>query len=115
MPFWMFWSGAENSSSASPLITIQEAAMKRKVIVAKEQNGAAGALERCRALAEQIRAEVREKEPEGLDTYALAEFLVALQRAASVVLDGAATSTVAAAPSANPPPPPAEPPAPAGS
>ena len=62
--------------------------MKRKEIIAKEQNGAAGALERCRALAEQIRAEVREKEPEGLDTKALAEFLVALQRAASVVLDG---------------------------
>ena len=42
--------------------------MKRKVIVAMEQNGAAGALERCRLLAEQIRAEVREKKPEGLDT-----------------------------------------------
>jgi hypothetical protein len=59
--------------------------LKRKEIIAKEQNGAAGALEKCRALAEQIRAEVREKAPEGLDTNALAEFLVALQRAASVV------------------------------
>jgi hypothetical protein len=88
---------------------------QRKEIVAKEQDGAAGAFERCRALAEQIRAEVREKEPEGLDTNALAEFLVALQRAASVVVDGAATSTVTAAPSANPPGPPDEPPAPAGS
>ena len=67
--------------------------MKRKEIIAKEQNGAAGALERCRALAEQIRAEVREKEPEGLDTNALAEFLVALQRAASVVLDSATSAT----------------------
>jgi hypothetical protein len=83
---------------------------QRKEIIAREQNGAAGALERCRALAEQIRAEVREKEPDGLDTHALAEFLVALQRAASVVLDGAATSTVTAAPFANPPRPPDEPP-----
>ena len=58
--------------------------MKRKEIIAREQNGAAGALERCRALAEQIRTEVREKEPEGLDAKALAEFLVALQRAASL-------------------------------
>ena len=79
---------------------------QRKEIVAKEQDGAAGALERCRALAEQIRAEVREKEPEGLDTNALAEFLVALQCAASVVLDDAATSTVTAARAANPPRPP---------
>jgi hypothetical protein len=55
--------------------------LKRKEIIAKEQNGAAGALEKCRALP----AEVREKAPEGLDTNALAEFLVALQRAASVV------------------------------
>jgi hypothetical protein len=62
--------------------------LKRKEIVAKEQNGTASALERCRPLAEQIRAEVREKEPEGLDTLALAEFLVALQGAAAVVLDG---------------------------
>jgi hypothetical protein len=85
--------------------------LKRKEIVAREQNGAAGALERCRALAEQIRTEVREK-PEGLDTNALAEFLLALQRAASVVLDGAATSTVTAAPSPNPPPPRAARPAP---
>jgi hypothetical protein len=38
-------------------------------------------------------------EPEGLNTNALAEFLVALQCAASVVLDGAATSIVSAAPS----------------
>jgi len=88
--------------------------LKRKEIVAREQNGAASALERCRVLAEQIRAEVREKEPEGLDTRALAEFLAALQRAASVVLDGAA-STVAAAPSPNPPRPPDEPSAPPGS
>ena len=87
--------------------------MKRKEIIAKEQNGAAGALERCRAIAEQIRTEVREKEPEGLDTHALAEFLVALQRAASV----ATASTVTAAPSPNPPPPPPpdEPPAHPGS
>jgi hypothetical protein len=49
-----------------------------------------------------------------LDTKALAEFLIALQRAASVVLDGA-SSTVTAAPSPNPPPPPDEPPGPAGS
>jgi hypothetical protein len=88
--------------------------LKRKEIIAKEQNGVPGALERCRALAEQIRTEVREKEPEGLDTNALAEFLVALQRAASVVLDGA-SSTVTAVPSANPPPPPAGPREPPGS
>jgi hypothetical protein len=49
-----------------------------------------------------------------LDTKALAEFLIALQHAASVVLDGA-SSTVTAAPSPNPPPPPDEPPGPAGS
>jgi hypothetical protein len=49
-------------------------------------------LERCRVLAEQIRAEVREKQPEGLHTKALAEFLIALERAASVVLDGAGSS-----------------------
>jgi hypothetical protein len=48
-----------------------------------------------------------------LDINALAEFLVALQRAASA-LDGE-TSTVTAAPSPNPPPPPDEPPAPPGS
>jgi len=88
--------------------------MKRKVIFARKRNGAAGALERCRVLAEQICAEVREKEPEGLDTKALAEFLIALQGAASVVLDGA-SSNVTAASTANPPPPPDEPPAPAGS
>jgi hypothetical protein len=83
----------------------KEPPLKRKEIVAKEQNGTASALERCRPLAEQIRAEVREKEPEGLDTLALAEFLVALQGAAAVVLDG---STVTAAPSPNPPPHPDE-------
>jgi hypothetical protein len=88
--------------------------LKRKEIIAREQDGAAGALERCRVLAEQIRAEVRERQPEGLDTKALAEFLIALQRAASVVLDGA-SSTVTGAPSPNPPPPTDEPPAPAGS
>ena len=82
--------------------------MKRKEIIAREQNGAAGAFERCRVLAEQIRAEVREKEPEGLDTKALAEFLVALQSAASIVLDGA-PSPVTEAPAASPPPPPDEP------
>jgi len=53
--------------------------MKRKEIIAREQSGAAGAFERCRVLAEQIRAEVREKKAEDLDTKALAEFLVALQ------------------------------------
>jgi hypothetical protein len=89
--------------------------LRRKEIVAKEQNGVAGALERCRALAEQIRAEVREKEPVGLDTRALAEFLVALQRAASVVLDEALSTVTAAPSSPNPPPPPEEPPEPPGS
>jgi hypothetical protein len=87
--------------------------LKRKEIIAREQDGAAGALERCRVLAERIRAEVREKQPEGLDTKALAEFLIALQRAASVVLDRA-SSSITAAPSVNPPPPP-DPPAPPGS
>jgi hypothetical protein len=82
--------------------------LKRKEIVAREQNGAAGALKRCCVLAEQIRAEVREKEPEGLDTKALAEFLIALQRAASAVLDWE-TSIVTATPSPNPPPPPTSP------
>ena len=77
--------------------------MKRKEIIAREQNGAAGALERCRVLAEQIRAEVREKKAEDLDTKALAEFLVALQCAASVVLDGA-RAPVTEASSPNPPP-----------
>jgi hypothetical protein len=84
-----------------------------------EQNGVAGALERCRVLAEQIRAGVRDKEPEGLDVQALAEFLVALQCAASVVSDLARLENSGKegviAPSPNLPPPPDEPPAPVGS
>jgi hypothetical protein len=97
-------SPSDNSPRRPPL--------KRKEIIAREQNGAAGALERCRVLADQILAEVREKQAEGLDTVALAEFLVALGRAASVLSDRTA-STVRAAP--NPAPPPDEPPAPVGS
>jgi hypothetical protein len=88
--------------------------LKRKEIIAREQDGAAGALERCRVLAEQIRAEVREKQPEGLHTKALAQFLIALERAASVVLDGGRLERRRVALCLSPPPP-DEPPAPPGS
>jgi hypothetical protein len=77
--------------------------MKRKDIVAREQSGVAGALE---VLSEQIRAGV-----------ALAEFLVALPCAASVVSDGAgsANSGQEAVTAPNPPQPLASPQEPQGS
>jgi hypothetical protein len=62
-------------------------AAKNKALGSIEQNGAAAALERCRELAEQICAELRAKKPGRLDTRALAEFQVAIERAASVRLD----------------------------
>jgi hypothetical protein len=77
------------------------AILKRKEIITREQEGAAHALERCRVLVERIHAEVRDKEaPQAMDIEALAEFLVALERAA-LMLAKAVT-----APSPDPPPPP---------
>jgi hypothetical protein len=58
---------------------------KNKALCSIEQNGAAAALERCRELAEQICAELRAKKPGRLDTRALAEFQVAIERAACVL------------------------------
>ena len=62
--------------------------MKKKALRTIEENGLAAALERCRALAERIDAELREKKLERLDTAALAEFQVSLERAASVLRQG---------------------------
>jgi hypothetical protein len=59
--------------------------MKKKALSTIEENGVGAALERCRALAERIAAELREKKPEELDIAALAEFQVSLERAASVL------------------------------
>src|SRR3977135_2289431 len=62
--------------------------MTKRALASIEQSGAAAALERCRALAERIDAELREKKTEHLDTAALAEFQVSLERAASVLRQG---------------------------
>jgi hypothetical protein len=59
--------------------------MTKRALASIEQSGAAAALERCRALAERIDAELREKKPEHLDIAALADFQVSLERAASVL------------------------------
>jgi hypothetical protein len=60
------------------------AAAKSKVLGSIEQNGVAPALERCRELAEEICEKLQTKKASRLDTRALAEFQVALERAASV-------------------------------
>ena len=58
---------------------------KRKALSTIEENGIAAALERCRMLAAQIDAELGEKKPEHVNVASLAEFQVALERAASVL------------------------------
>jgi hypothetical protein len=58
---------------------------KNKALCSIEQNGAAAALERCQRLAEQICAELHAKKPGRLNTRALAEFQVAIERAAWVL------------------------------
>jgi hypothetical protein len=63
------------------------AAAKNKALGSIEQNGAAAALERCRELAQEIFVKLQAKKPGRLDIRALAEFQVALERAASVRLD----------------------------
>jgi hypothetical protein len=63
------------------------AAAKNKALGSIEQQGAAAALERCRELAEEICVKLKAKKPGRLDTRALAEFQVALERAASVRFD----------------------------
>jgi hypothetical protein len=63
------------------------AAAKNKALGSIEQNGAAAASERCRELAQEICVKLQAKTPSRLDTRALAEFQVALERAASVRLD----------------------------
>jgi hypothetical protein len=50
-----------------------------------EQNGVAAAFEKCRELADQIGAELRTRKPGRLNPRALAEFQVAIERAASVL------------------------------
>ena len=59
--------------------------MTKRALASIEQSGAAAALERCRALAERIDAELREKKAEHLDIATLADFQVSLERAASVL------------------------------
>jgi len=61
------------------------ARVKSKALSSIEQNGAAAALERCRELADMISAELRAKKPGYLDTRALAEFQVSIERAAWVL------------------------------
>jgi hypothetical protein len=63
------------------------AAAKNVALGSIEQNGVAAAFERCRELAEKICEKLQAKKPSRLDTRALAEFQVALERAASVRLD----------------------------
>jgi hypothetical protein len=82
--------------------------MKKRALCTIEENGVAAALEKCRTLAERIDAELREKKLERLDTAALAEFQVSLERAASVLRQGSIHPP-------NPPPPLVSPPVPRGS
>jgi hypothetical protein len=58
---------------------------KNQALYSIEQNGAAAALEKCRELAEQICAELRVKKPGRLNPRAVAEFQVAIERAACVL------------------------------
>src|SRR3954467_9046004 len=62
-------------------------AAKNKALSSIEQEGAAAALDRCRELAQEIGVKLEGKKPGRLDVRALAEFQVALERAASVRLD----------------------------
>jgi hypothetical protein len=58
---------------------------KRKALSVIEENGIAAALERCRALTDRINTELGGKKPGHLNIASLAEFQVALERAASVL------------------------------
>jgi hypothetical protein len=58
---------------------------KNLALCSIEQSGAAAAFEKCRELAEQICAELRTRKPGRLNTRALAEFQVAIERAACVL------------------------------
>jgi hypothetical protein len=58
---------------------------KNQALCSIEQSGAAAAMEKCRELAEQICAELRTKKPGRLNPRAVAEFQVAIERAASVL------------------------------
>jgi hypothetical protein len=62
-------------------------AAKNKALGSIEQVGVAAAIERCRELAEKICLQLQAKEPGNVDIRALAEFQVAIERAASVRLD----------------------------
>jgi len=63
------------------------AAAKNKALGSIERVGVAAALERCRELAQEICVKLQAKKPNSLDIRALAEFQVAIERAASVRLD----------------------------
>jgi hypothetical protein len=58
---------------------------ERKALSVIEENGIAAALERCRALTDRINTELDGKKPGHLNIASLAEFQVALERAASVL------------------------------
>jgi hypothetical protein len=58
---------------------------KNHALCCIEQIGAAAAFEKCRELAEQICAELRTRKPGRLNPRALAEFQVAIERAACVL------------------------------
>jgi hypothetical protein len=58
---------------------------ERKALSVIEENGIAAALERCRALTDRINTELGGKKPGHLNIASLAEFQVALERAASVL------------------------------
>jgi hypothetical protein len=58
---------------------------KAQALGSIEQSGAAAAFEKCRELAEQICEELRSRKPGRLNPRALAEFQVAIERAACVL------------------------------
>jgi hypothetical protein len=58
---------------------------KNQALSSIEQSGVTAAFEKCRELAEQICEELRTKKPERLHPRALAEFQVAIERAACVL------------------------------
>jgi uncharacterized sporulation protein YeaH/YhbH (DUF444 family) len=58
---------------------------KNQALCSIEQSGVAAAFEKCRELAEQICAELRTRKPKRLSPRALAEFQVAVERAACVL------------------------------
>jgi hypothetical protein len=58
---------------------------KNQALRSIEQSGAVAAFEKCRELAEQICAELRTRKPRCANLRALAEFQVAIERAACVL------------------------------